>query len=181
MTISKETLDDMKAFDLSRQNINSDGLITLFHGGKELPDRLNEGEILFLTHVLAEAKDYARMREGEVFTLKVNPEYLRFNQGSYEIEYTLGGIIRNGEIIPAKIPQKEHHALNKNILYKDYGIGDVLPKTKYEILDIIIHDDKKAQFYLETGNGQHWYDADTVVNYEGKKKVLSAKDSDLSL
>jgi hypothetical protein len=66
---------------------------------------------------------------------------------------------------------------NEDISYRNYKIGDVLPKTKYEILDIIIHDDNSAQFYLETGNGQHWYDGNTVIYYEKKKEVLSAKNN----
>lgn len=183
MSISKETLQDMDGFGLCKNNIDSDGLITLYHGGKELPERLNKDEILFLTHIKAEAKDYARMREGEVFTLKVNPEYVRFNQGSYEIQYTLGGRIRNGEIIPEKIPRKEHEVLDDKASYKNFSIGDVLPRTNYEIIDIVIHSEDNAQFYLDTGNGQHWYDANTVIEYEQKEdKNLSAKnDSDLSM
>ena len=175
---SKAILKDMEAFGLSKEDIDSDGLVTLYHGGVELPEKLNEGEIFFMTPSIEEAKDYARIRGGEVFTLKVKPEYVNFNQGSYEVEFDLGGRIQNGEIIPAKIPKKEHDILDKNITYKNYAIGDILPKTKYEILDIVIHKENLAQFYLETGNGQHWYDAETVIKYEGKKQD---KESNLSL
>ena len=49
------------------------------------------------------AEDYARIRKGEVFTLKVNPDDVNWNQGSQEVEFDKGGIIRDGVIIPKTI------------------------------------------------------------------------------
>lgn len=177
MKLSKETLEDMSNFGLSKSDLDDNGLLTLYHGGVELPERLNKDEIFFMTESKELAEDYARIRGGEVFELKVNPEYLNFNQGSYEIEYELGGIIRNGEIIPEKKPEKDHEVDNPDESYRNFKIGEVLPKSGYEIIDIVIHSENNAQFYLETGNGKHWYDANTVIKYEGKKD----KDSEIEM
>jgi hypothetical protein len=104
--VSNDTLRDMKAFGLSRNNIDNDGYVTLYHGGKELPERLKEDEIFFMTSSYDEALDYAKMRRGEVFEIKVRPEDVNWNQGSYEVEFDKGGLIRNGKIIP-KIKEKK--------------------------------------------------------------------------
>lgn len=167
--VTRDTLNDMRAFGLSRHDIDGDGLITLYHGGRELPQKLNADEIFFMTPHKNEAEDYARMRQGQVFTLRVNPEHVNFNQGSYEVEYTLGGSIRNGEIVPAKLPQPEHVAKDNAVTYRGYAIGDKLPRTGYEILDIVIHSANSAQFYLQTESDTMWHDANTVIKYEEKK------------
>jgi len=98
--VDKNTLQDMKTFGLNKSDIDEDGYVTLYHGGKILPDKLNKGEIFFMTADIETVKDYAKMRNGEIFTIKVNPDYVRWNQGSQEVEYDRGGIIRNGIIIP---------------------------------------------------------------------------------
>lgn len=98
--VSTNTLNAMKAFGLSKNNIDNEGYVTLYHGGKELPDILKQNEIFFMTPSYDEALDYAKMRKGEVFEIKVNPEDVNWNQGSYEVEFDKGGIIRNNKIIP---------------------------------------------------------------------------------
>jgi hypothetical protein len=119
--VSIETLRDMKAFGLSKSNIDSDGYVALYHAGKELPERLNADEIFFMTSSYDEALDYAKMRKGEVFEIKVRPKDVNWNQGSYEVEFDKGGLIRNGKIIP-KITEKKY-SLNKYIDIKNSYFG----------------------------------------------------------
>lgn len=103
--VSNELIRDMKAFGLSRGNIDSEGYVTLYHGGVELPERLKEDEIFFMSSSYDGALDYAKMRKGEVFEIKVKPEDVNWNQGSYEVEFDKGGLIRDGKII-SKIKEK---------------------------------------------------------------------------
>jgi len=110
--ISSDTLRDMRSFGLNKNNIDDDGYVTLYHGGKELPERLKEDEIFFMTPSYDEAKNYAKMRKGEVFEIKVRPEDVNWNRGSYEVEFDRGGLIRNGKIIPKLIDKKYFHHLN---------------------------------------------------------------------
>jgi len=106
-SVDNNILRDMKAFGLSKNDIDDDGYVKLYHGGKELPERLREDEIFFMTASYEEALDYANMRKGEVFEIKVRPEDVNWNQGSYEVEFDKGGLIRNGKII-AKTREKKY-------------------------------------------------------------------------
>lgn len=54
----------------------------------------------FMTPYYDEALDYAKMRGGKVFEIKVKPEDVNWNQGSYKVEFDKGGLIINGKIIP---------------------------------------------------------------------------------
>ncbi len=40
-----------------------------------------------------------------------------------------------------------------------------MPKTKWIVLDLVIHSENKAQFKFKAG----WYDANSVIDYEFKK------------
>jgi hypothetical protein len=127
--VSHETLKDMRYFGLSKNSIHG-GYVTLYHGGKKLPVRLRKGEILFMTPNIEEAQDYANMVKGKVFTLKVNPEDVNWNQGSREVEFSKGGVIKNNIIIPNKEKETDYKlVLNKvkNIEeYHGYVVGDIL-------------------------------------------------------
>jgi len=176
--IPRSILKDMQAFGLSENDIDKDGFVTLFHGGKKLPTKLNKDEIFFMTPDEHEAKDYADMRNGEVFTLRVKPVDVNWNQGSYEVEFDKGGIIKNGTIIPENTKntntntniadytdpwntKKDYRGVSN---YKGVKVGDKLPKTKSEVIDIVQFKRGNAQF--QTADG--WFDADTVVAYEFK-------------
>ncbi len=109
-SVDEDTLYRMRDFGMDEDDIDSNGYVTLYHGGIEIPDRLNPDEIFFLTNHYETAEDYARIRgdqkgvPGEVFTIKVRPEDVSWNTGSGEIEFDQGGLIsrRNGflTIIP---------------------------------------------------------------------------------
>ena len=101
--VSTQTLKDIRYFHVSKNDIDEDGYVTLYHGGKVLPEILRADEIFFMTPDYTLAEDYARIRKGEVFTLKVNPDDVNWNQGSQEVEFDKGGIIRDGVIIPKTI------------------------------------------------------------------------------
>ncbi|MBN2776738.1 MAG: hypothetical protein JXR36_03805 [Bacteroidales bacterium] len=123
--VSNDTLRDMKAFGLTRNDIDNDGYVTLYHGGKELPERLKEDEIFFTTSSYDEALDYAKMRKGDVFEIKVRPEDVNWNQGSYEVEFDKGGLIRDGKIIP-QIKDKNFKANPFNEIKNSYnGYGNI--------------------------------------------------------
>ena len=98
--VSNDTLRDMQAFGLSNIDIDNNGYVTLYHGGKELPKLLRADEIFFMTSSYDEALNYAKIRNGKVFQIKVKPDDVNWNQGSYEVEFDKGGVIRNGKIIP---------------------------------------------------------------------------------
>lgn len=103
--VSRQTLKDMRYFRVGKNDIDSDGYVTLYHGGKKLPSKLNKDEIFFMTPSYDLAQNYADIRKGEVFTLKVNPEDVNWNQGSMEVEFDKGGHIYNGVIRPLKSHQ----------------------------------------------------------------------------
>ena len=178
-SVSRDTLRDMRAFGLSAGDIKN-GYVTLYHGGKVLPKKLNRGEIFFMTASKTEAKDYARMRKGEVFEIKVRPEDVSWNQGSYEVEFQDGGKIIDGVLIKGTRAIAAKVASTKGASseydpwvgsvdsrqiqsYKWATIGDKMPKTGWKLLDIIQHKSGHVQFLF---NGDKWYDADTVLNYE---------------
>ena len=175
-------LRDMMAFGLTKSDIDENGYVTLFHGGKILPNRLKKGEIFFMTPSEDEATDYARMRNGQVFEIKVKPEDVHWNQGSYEVEFEDGGIIKNGYLIPNK--KKEPSKVNREVFrynfedkfdndsewryikeYKGVKLGDVLPRSGWKVLDIIQYKSGHVQFKFK---GDRWFDANMVINYEFK-------------
>lgn len=158
-------IKDMKAFGLSSSDIDSDGYVTLYHGGVKLPSTLKKNEIFFMTASDREAEEYAQMRKGRIFKLKVKPEDVNWNQGSYEIEYTKGGKIINGTIIPpeAKVTFKR---VGTESEYKGVKVGDVMPKSKFKVMDIVVHDKDHAQFLMNTAKRNIWYDAQGVLEYE---------------
>jgi len=150
-TVDNSTLQDMKYFGLSKSDIDEDGYVTLYHGGKNLPDKLNKDEIFFMTPDIELAKDYAKMRKGEVFTIKVKPEYVNWNQGSQEVELDGGGIIRNGIIIPEHKEQeylvKSAERIKESTLYSE-NIN----------IDIFKWIERTINYYLKTMNYTDAYD-----------------------
>ena len=167
-SVSSDTLFRMKEFGLSRADIDSEGYITVYHGGAKLPRKLNKDEIFFLSNSREVAEDYAKMRHGQVFELRVRPDDVLFNTGSNEIEYDKGGSIVDGKIVPPE--QKKRFRRVGNLKeYRGFGIGDNLPKSGFTIRDIIAHDNGNVQMLLKTNNGDKWYAADTIINYEVSK------------
>jgi hypothetical protein len=173
-------LQDMVYFGLTRDDIDDNGYVTLYHGGKKLPVVLNKDEIFFMTPSLELAQDYAAMRKGQVFTLKVKPEDVHWNQGSQEVEYDQGGKIINGVIYPPEKktqsrrqkggvsetePWTPKNANDRRRLaaYKNVNLGDTLPKSGWIVLDIIQHANGQVQFQF---TGDRWYNANTVLKYE---------------
>lgn len=160
-----ETISDMKTFGLTQYDLDEDGYVTLYHGTTNPKTILKKDEIFFMTPNYNEALDYTKMRQkqynkkGVVQEIKVKPNDVYWNQGSYEVEFDKGGKIVNGYLIPSKTKPKTKPK-NKNIEYKGIKIGTILPKTNFKVLDIIIHDNGKAQFQFKQDDG------DTVINYE---------------
>lgn len=177
--VSRDILRDMKSFGLFARDIQ-DGYVTLYHGGKKLPTVLRKGEIFFMTPSKEEAADYAQMRKGKVFTIKVRPEDVNWNQGSYEVEFEAGGRIEDGVLVKktsaprAKVasvkgavnaddPWGGSETVRQLRAYKGLAIGDVTPKAGWKVLDIIQHKGGQVQFQF---TGDRWFDGDTVINYE---------------
>lgn len=175
--VDKQTLKDMEYFGLYKSDIDENGHVTLYHGGINLPKKLIKGEIFFMTPFIDEAKDYARMRKGKVFTLKVDPTTVNWNQGSREVEFENGGVIIDGTIIPnPKKTKTKRNVKRFNInddwvgkensrsikSYNGLSVGDVTPKTKWKILDIVQHKNGGIQFQFPSG----WYSGEQVINYE---------------
>lgn len=71
---SYDYLRAMYSFGVTKEDIDENGYITLYHGGKHLPEKLKKGEIFFMTPNEETAKEYAEMRNGSVFILKIKPE-----------------------------------------------------------------------------------------------------------
>jgi hypothetical protein len=171
---NKTVLDDMKYFGLSKSDIDSTGHVTLYHGTISPTNVLKKNEIFFMTPSKQEAKEYANMRahetgkKGSVLTIKVNPLDVNWNQGSGEVEFSNGGKIENGYLIPSKKQIRGRIKKSNKTEYKKVKVGDVLPKTKKVVLDITLIGDNKAQFKLNFDGNISWYDADTVINYEFK-------------
>ena len=44
----QDVLNDMESFGLSENDIDGNGYVTLYHGGKELPEELRKDEIFFM-------------------------------------------------------------------------------------------------------------------------------------
>ena len=160
--IDSKTLKDMSVFGLSKSDLDSQGYITVYHGGKSLPKKLIKDNIFFLTNDIEVAKDYAQIRKGKVFTLKVKPEDVNFNTGSYEIEFDKGGAIVNQKYI---IPTKEIKPTSI-INYKGYKIGDKLKKSKGIINDLVLKPKPQFLVFFSNNKKEYWVDAETIVKYE---------------
>lgn len=122
----KELFKLMKEFGVSKSDIDSNGYITVYHGGKTLPKTIkpeSSGGIFFLTNNYDTAQDYADMRKGKVFEIKVKPEDVNWNTGSYEIEIQDGGKIQNGIFYPTikKLPKTKKRTLKVGDIVKDWG------------------------------------------------------------
>ena len=87
----EDTLIRMSDFGMDESSIDPQGYVTLYHGGKELPEFLRPNETLFMTPSEDIAEDYAQMRGGKVFTILVKPEDVSWNTGSGEVEFDRGG------------------------------------------------------------------------------------------
>lgn len=178
-SISQDILRDMKAFGLTSKSIDRNGYVTLYHGGKKLPTKLNKDEIFFMTASEDEAADYARMRGGKVFSIKVRPEDVNWNQGSYEVEFEAGGWIKDGVLIKKTTQKRAKVASTKGAVdfddpwlgsddvrhlkaYKGLALGDTTPKTGWKVLDIIQHKNGPVQFEFKQG----WYHGKSVIDYE---------------
>jgi hypothetical protein len=125
---------------MDENDIDDNGYVTLYHGGLELPERLNPDEIFFLTNHYETAEDYARIRgeqnntEGQVFTIKVKPEDVSWNTGSGEIEFDKGGLLsrRNGYL--TIIPRTDED-INVPI-----NVGDTVFGGKFKNKKIVVKD-----------------------------------------
>jgi len=185
--VSMNVLRDMKAFGLSKYDIDKDGYVKLYHGGKELPERLKENDIFFMTPSYDEALDYANMRSGEVFEIKVKPEDVNWNQGSYEVEFDKGGIIRGGRIIPKVVDKK--YLVNpftaiKQSFYKYNDVDDELFKWIERTLNYYITskkmnpidsynklvEDIEYYFYLDTDD-KDFTEFGTILKYNDFNKL----------
>lgn len=168
ISTDSEILAKMQDFGLDSSDIDSDGYVTLFHGGKKLPTTINSDQIFFLTPNQSEAEDYAKMRSGKVFKLKVKPSDVTWNVGSREVEFDQGGKIRNGVIIPntqkptisntdAKtdtdpwVGSKKIRTINR---YKNLSVGDKVKSLNKKIKTIYQH--KNGFVQVETDDGQYF-------------------------
>lgn len=66
--VDNDILRDMSSFGLSKNDIDNEGYVTLYHGGVNLPNKLKKDDIFFMTPSQHEAQDYANMRNGSVYT-----------------------------------------------------------------------------------------------------------------
>ena len=139
--IDEDTLERMESFGVTERDIDSLGYIKLFHGGLELPEKLNAGEIFFLTNDYDTAEMYANIRgqqnetQGEVFIIKVKPEDVSWNTGSGEIEFDSGGdIVDLGDGTYKLYPFQ-----NENIDVP-INIGDTVLGGKFKNKKIVVKD-----------------------------------------
>lgn len=175
--VSQETLSRMSDFGLDKSDIGSNGLITLYHGGKKIPTNLKKGQIFYMTPSREEAQDYASMRNGEVFEIQVDPEDVSWNVGSREVEFEDGGSIKNGVLMSSnsskvpskdKLPKFEDKWIERGTVreigeYKNVAIGSKLPKSKALIKSI--YHNKNGFVQIETDKGD-FYNADVLLKYE---------------
>lgn len=162
-------------FGLSLSDLDSNGYITLFHGGKKLPTTLNPNQIFFLTPNEDEATDYAKMRGGKVFTVKVKATDVNWNTGSREVEIDSGGTIKNGVFIPSSSNLQKNDNLasfddpwtgKKTRLidsYKSFKVGQRLKKSKFTIKNI--YQNKNGLVQFESTDGQ-FFNADSIISFE---------------
>jgi len=169
--MNRSILKNMEYFGLGKNDIDNEGFVTLYHGTVNVVSLLKKGEIFFMTSSGDEAKDYARMRQkqtgkkGVVMTIRVKPEDVYWNQGSQEVEFSKGGKIIDGTLYPTKTKPRIRLS-NKNISYKGVKVGDILPKTGFKVLQVVVHPNNSSQFLVLNGSKKIWYDADTVIEYE---------------
>lgn len=143
--VDDDTLSRMSDFGMDESDIDENGYITLYHGGIELPDRLNSDEILFLTNDYATAEMYANIRgeqnktEGEVFIIKAKPEDVNWNTGSGEIEFDRGGLIsRRGGYLTI-IPKTDEN------IDVPINVGDTVLGGKFKNKKIVVKDIDKNE------------------------------------
>ena len=151
----KDLLLKMNEFGMSGDDIDFNGYVTLYHGGKILPKIIkpeSKGGIFFLTNSYDTAKDYADMRQGKVFEIKVKPQDVNWNTGSNEIEIQDGGKIVNGVFSPTtkKQPVSKKRKLKVGDYVKDWG----------EVLEIF-------EYYgsLMANNGKRSDKVDNLLQY----------------
>ena len=144
--IDEDTIEKMESFGITERDIDSLGYIKLFHGGLELPEKLNAGEIFFLTNDYNTAEMYANIRgqqseaQGEVFIIKVKPEDVSWNTGSGEIEFDSGGdIVDLGDGTYKLYPFQ-----NENIDVP-INIGDTVLGGKFKNKKIVVKDIDKNE------------------------------------
>jgi hypothetical protein len=162
-------------FGLNMSDLDENGYITLFHGGKKLPTTLNADQIFFLTPNEDEATDYAKMRGGKVFKVKVKATDVNWNTGSREVEIDSGGTIKNGVFIPNTTNLQKNDNLasfndpwvgKKTRLidsYKSFKVGQRLKKSKFTIKNI--YQNKNGLVQFESTDGQ-FYNADSIISFE---------------
>lgn len=139
--VDEDTLSRMRDFGMDEGDIDDNGYVTLYHGGIELPERLNPDEIFFLTNNYSYAEEYKDIRgkqnetQGEVFTIKVKPEDVSWNTGSGEIEFDRGGLIsrRNGFL--TIIPRTDED-INVPINVGDEVLGGKFKNKKIKVKEI---------------------------------------------
>lgn len=164
--IDEDILGRMSDFGMSEYDIDRDGYITLYHGGVQLPNRLNPDEIFFMAPNYETAENYAQIRgkqnntEGEVFTIKVKPEDVSWNTGSGEIEFDKGGLISNRNGYNTIIP-KTNEDINVPI-----NVGDTVLGGKFKNKKIIVKDIDKNE------------KGDITINDKPLLKVRVVKESE---
>lgn len=160
--VTTDTLEKMRSFGLMKGDIDREGFITVYHGGLTLPKRLRKDEIFFLTPSREVAEDYANMRgkgkrqKGKVFTLRVRPDDITWNEGSGELEFDRGGKIIGDKIKPNAIAKSN----------SDSAQGITLPRSGFTIIDSVRLPNGRYQLQLQTPNSIGWYDGETTLAYE---------------
>ena len=92
--------------------INEDGTITLYHGGNEIGNYIDikeADEIFYLTHNRELAEEYAEKNKGVVNEIKILPELVSFNTGTYEFEL-INNVYKNDDGV---------FVFNENSLYQN--------------------------------------------------------------
>lgn len=150
-----DTLERMADFGMGEHDIDDKGYVTLYHGGKELPEFLRPNETLFMTNDISTAESYARLRKGKVFTILAKPEDLFWNTGSYEIEFDSGG-----EFLYRDYPDDGVYILypNKRSIHEEITIpievGDVILGGKFKNKKITVKEIGKNEKGEVTINGK---------------------------
>ncbi|MEK6829508.1 MAG: hypothetical protein AABY15_05225 [Nanoarchaeota archaeon] len=140
-SVDEDTLSRMRDFGMDEGDIDGNGYVTLYHGGIEMPDRLNPNEIFFLTNDYSTAEMYANMRgeknetQGEVFIIKVKPEDVSWNTGSGEIEFDRGGLISRRDGYLTIIPKTEEN-IDVPINVGDEVLGGRFKNKRIKVKDI---------------------------------------------
>lgn len=151
----EDTMNRMHDFGIDQSDVDSNGYVTLYHGGKELPEFLRPDEIFFMTSDIGTAQSYARMRQGKVFTILAKPDDVHYNTGSGEIEFDRGGefAFRDypGEGVYILYPNKK--TVNEKITIP-IEVGDVILGGKFKNKKITVKDIGKNEKGEVTINGK---------------------------